>query len=46
MEYVAVGGEAVIYQGYVRLTGDVDLLYGTEADHRLGVVFRGLGREP
>ena len=27
VRYVIVGGEAVIYYGYPRLTGDIDLLY-------------------
>lgn len=27
VKYVIVGGEAVIYYGYARLTGDVDFLY-------------------
>lgn len=29
VEYVIVGGEAVIYYGYPRLTGDVDFFYGS-----------------
>lgn len=29
VEYVIVGGEAVIHYGYVRVTGDVDFFYGT-----------------
>ncbi|MCJ7812709.1 hypothetical protein MUP95_05230, partial [bacterium] len=27
VEYVIVGGEAVIYYGYGRLTGDIDFFY-------------------
>jgi hypothetical protein len=27
VEYLVVGGEAVIYYGYARLTGDIDLFY-------------------
>ena len=27
VEYVIVGGEAVIYYGFARLTGDVDIFY-------------------
>lgn len=27
VKYVIVGGEAVIYYGYARLTGDVDFFY-------------------
>ncbi|MBA7492355.1 hypothetical protein ES702_02905 [subsurface metagenome] len=27
VRYVIVGGEAVIYYGYARLTGDVDFFY-------------------
>lgn len=27
VEYLIVGGEAVIYYGYPRLTGDIDLFY-------------------
>ncbi len=30
VEYVIVGGEAVIHYGYVRLTGDVDFFYRTD----------------
>jgi hypothetical protein len=34
--YLIVGGEAVIYYGYARLTGDIDLLYErTEANATL-----------
>ena len=31
VRYVIVGGEAVIYHGHARLTGDVDLFYEQEA---------------
>ena len=27
VDYVIVGGQAVIYYGHVRLTGDVDIFY-------------------
>jgi len=27
VEYLIIGGEAVIYYGYARLTGDIDLYY-------------------
>lgn len=30
VQYLIVGGEAVIYYGYPRLTGDVDFFYGNE----------------
>ncbi len=30
VRWVIVGGEAVIYYGYVRLTGDVDFFYSTD----------------
>ena len=30
VEYVVVGGEAVIHYGYARLTGDVDVFYGND----------------
>jgi hypothetical protein len=33
VDYVIVGGEAVIFHGYPRLTGDIDFFYGrTEAN--------------
>ena len=28
VKYVIVGGEAVIYYGHARLTGDIDIFYG------------------
>ena len=31
VRYVIVGGEAVIYYGYARFTGDVDFFYLKEA---------------
>jgi hypothetical protein len=35
VRYVIVGGEAVIFHGYARLTGDVDFFYErTEANVR------------
>lgn len=30
VKWVIVGGEAVIYYGHVRLTGDVDFFYSSE----------------
>jgi len=30
VQYVVVGGEAVIFHGYPRLTGDIDFFYGRE----------------
>jgi predicted nucleotidyltransferase len=41
VKYVIVGGEAVIYYGYARLTGDVDFLYGTSGEN-IGKLFRTL----
>ena len=41
VEYVIVGGEAVIYYGYARLTGDVDFFYGTSAEN-ISKLFRAL----
>lgn len=33
VRYLVVGGEAVIFHGHSRLTGDVDLFFGTEGDN-------------
>ncbi|HMB92498.1 MAG TPA: hypothetical protein VKP65_16715, partial [Rhodothermales bacterium] len=33
VRYVIVGGEAVIYYGYARLTGDVDFFYDRQPDN-------------
>ncbi len=33
VRYVIVGGEAVIYYGHVRLTGDVDFFYALESSN-------------
>ena len=33
VNYVIVGGEAVIFYGYPRLTGDVDFYYGLEKEN-------------
>lgn len=41
VKYVIVGGEAVIYYGYARLTGDVDFFYGTSAEN-ITKLFRAL----
>lgn len=33
VRYIIVGGEAVIYHGYARFTGDVDFFYAAEDDN-------------
>jgi hypothetical protein len=33
VRYVIVGGEAVVYHGHVRLTGDVDIFYDSAPDN-------------
>lgn len=33
VQYMIVGGEAVIYYGYPRLTGDVDIFYGLSPEN-------------
>jgi len=33
VQWLIVGGEAVIYYGYIRLTGDVDFFYGNDEDN-------------
>lgn len=33
VKYLVVGGEAVIFYGYVRLTGDVDFFYATDEEN-------------
>ena len=33
VRYLIVGGEAVIYYGFARLTGDVDIFYDVSADN-------------
>ncbi len=35
VQYVIVGGEAVIYHGHARLTGDVDVFYGRSSSNAL-----------
>jgi hypothetical protein len=35
VQYLIVGGEAVIYYGFARLTGDVDFYYRNEGDNIL-----------
>lgn len=35
IRYVIVGGEAVIYYGYVRLTGDIDIFFDSGPDNTL-----------
>lgn len=41
VKYVIVGGEAVIYHGHARLTGDVDFFYETSSENVLNL-FRAL----
>lgn len=41
VRYLIVGGEAVIYYGYARLTGDVDFFYDAEPDNT-GKLFEAL----
>lgn len=33
VKYAIVGGEAVIYYGYARLTGDIDIYYSTDTNN-------------
>ena len=33
VKYLIVGGEAVIYYGYARLTGDIDFFYNTDSQN-------------
>jgi predicted nucleotidyltransferase len=33
VKYLIVGGEAVIYYGYPRLTGDIDIFFGTSEEN-------------
>ncbi|MDP3980956.1 MAG: hypothetical protein Q8Q33_06075 [Chlamydiota bacterium] len=35
VDYMIVGGEAVIYYGYARLTGDIDFFYNRENENAL-----------
>lgn len=35
MRYLVIGGAAVIYHGYSRLTGDIDFLYDCSRDNSL-----------
>jgi predicted nucleotidyltransferase len=37
VKYVIVGGEAVIYYGCARLTGDVDFFFGTSKENAQGL---------
>jgi hypothetical protein len=41
VEYMIVGGEAVIYYGHARLTGDIDLFYRCSSENA-GRLFRAL----
>ncbi len=43
VRYVIVGGEAVIYYGYPRLTGDVDFFYG-KSDKNINSLFNALSK--
>jgi len=43
VKYVIVGGEAVIYHGFARLTGDVDFFYEPTADNTRRL-YRALGQ--
>jgi predicted nucleotidyltransferase len=44
VDFVAVGGVAVVFQGYGRATKDLDITYATDDDnlHRLGAVLVAL----
>ena len=42
VKYVIVGGEAVIYYGYARLTGDLDIFYDASKDN-VKSLFEALG---
>src|SRR5947208_3209794 len=33
VRYVIIGGEAVIFHGYARFTGDVDFFYSSDAEN-------------
>jgi hypothetical protein len=41
VRYLVVGGEAVIYHGHARLTGDVDFFYADDPDNK-NRLFQGL----
>jgi hypothetical protein len=41
VKYVIVGGEAVIYYGYARLTGDVDFFYDPSKEN-VSYLYRAL----
>ncbi len=41
VRYIIVGGEAVIYYGYPRLTGDVDFFYSPD-DQNSDLLFKAL----
>jgi hypothetical protein len=41
VECMVVGGEAVIFHGYPRFTGDIDFFYGTDAGN-IGKLFAAL----
>lgn len=41
VEYMIVGGEAVIFYGYARLTGDIDIFYNSE-DSNIKKLFKVL----
>ncbi|MBC8382382.1 MAG: hypothetical protein H8E22_00910 [Candidatus Cloacimonetes bacterium] len=41
VEYLIVGGQAVIYYGHVRLTGDIDLFYN-QTEKNVGKLYNAL----
>jgi predicted nucleotidyltransferase len=41
VKYLIVGGEAVIYYGYPRLTGDIDIFYSSDNENS-GLLFKAL----
>jgi len=41
VKYLIVGGQAVIYHGYARLTGDVDVFYRLD-EKNISALFQGL----
>lgn len=39
VRYLIVGGQAVIYHGYARLTGDIDIFYSIEMNNVLALFY-------
>lgn len=37
VRYLIIGGEAVIYHGYARLTGDIDIFYSSDDENAFAV---------